>query len=190
MRLLTLATAFYFTTGCASVAAPPAPVLTRPLPAVHESTPRPAARSSTIAPATRITSVSRTAPTAQALRAVELAHGLRGIPYRYGGNGPSVFDCSGFTRHVFRSLGIDLPRIAEHQADAGRWVAPDELQAGDLVFFGESRQKPFHVGIVTSTAGAPLTMIHASTSRGVIETNVTASDYWLQRFKFGRRILP
>ncbi len=189
MRLLTLAAAFYLTTGCASVPPHPAPVPTRPLPAVRESTPGPAARSSTIAPATPIPSVSRTTTTAQTLRAVELARGLRGSPYRLGGNGPAAFDCSGFTRHVFRSLGIELPRIAEYQADTGRWVAPDELQAGDLVFFGESRQKPFHVGIVTSPAGAPLTMIHASTSRGVIETNVTASDYWIQRFTFGRRIL-
>ena len=83
-----------------------------------------------------------------------------------------------------------LPRTAETQARAGRWVAPDELAPGDLVFFGDTREKPHHVGLVVSEPGRPLAMIHASSSRGVIETEVTASAYWLRRLRFGRRVLP
>jgi len=122
-------------------------------------------------------------------RLIRTARSLLATPYRYGGADSRGFDCSGLTVFVFGREGVDLPRTAESQASAGRWVAPDELSEGDLVFFGESRAKPFHVGLVVSVPGEPLTMIHSSSSRGVIQTEVTASSYWLSRLKFGRRVL-
>lgn len=125
-----------------------------------------------------------------AQRAAELARSLLRTPYRYGGESPAGMDCSGLTSYVFERLGVGLPRRAEEQSTMGRWIAPDELRPGDLVFFGEDRDKPFHVGLVVSEAGQPLRMIHAATSRGVVETDVTGSTYWMRRFKFGRRILP
>ena len=38
-----------------------------------------------------------------------------GIMYRYGGTTPSGFDCSGYTRYVYRQLGVSLPRTADQQ---------------------------------------------------------------------------
>jgi cell wall-associated NlpC family hydrolase len=73
-----------------------------------------------------------------------------GVPYRRGGNTPTGFDCSGFTRHVFeRSLGLVLPRRADQQArNAGLLnVQRDELKPGDLVFFNTMRRAFSHVGI-------------------------------------------
>ena len=124
-----------------------------------------------------------------ASRLIRTARSLLATPYRYGGADSRGFDCSGLTVFIFGREGVDLPRTAESQASAGRWVAPDELSGGDLVFFGESRAKPFHVGLVVSVPGEPLTMIHSSSSRGVIQTEVTASPYCLSRLKFGRRVL-
>ena len=120
---------------------------------------------------------------------VSRARSLLGRPYRYGGNGPSTFDCSGFTSYVLASVGIDLPRTAVQQAAIGHWVPPDELRTGDLVFFGTTRTTPFHVGLVVSGPGEALTMIHASTSRGVIETEILSNSYWLSRLRFGRRAI-
>ena len=121
---------------------------------------------------------------------VSTARSLLATPYRYGGADPDGFDCSGLVTFLFLQAGLALPRNAEQQATAGHWVAPDELRPGDLLFFGDVRSKPYHVGVVSSRSGAPLTMIHASTSHGVVETQVTNNPYWLPRLRFGRRVLP
>ncbi len=42
-----------------------------------------------------------------------------GLPYRYGGMSPKGFDCSGFVRYVFGSMGIDLDRTSGSQANQG-----------------------------------------------------------------------
>jgi len=125
----------------------------------------------------------------EANRLVDLARSLLATPYRYSGSDSRGFDCSGLTSYLFRDVGLPLPRTAKSQASAGHWVAPDELRPGDLVFFGESRDKPHHVGLVVSDPGEPLTMIHASSSRGVTQTEITSNSYWLPRLRFGRRVL-
>lgn len=71
--------------------------------------------------------------------AVLYAQGQIGIPYLWGGDGPAEggFDCSGLTRAAYLAAGIDLPRTAQTQYEAGPLVPPGEpLQIGDLVFYG------------------------------------------------------
>lgn len=168
------------TAGCGSVpSAPPdaSRVPAKPRPAVLEPRVEPAAPDPSLAGA------------ATADRIVRIARSLLAKPYRYAGADPKGFDCSGLTSFVFHKVGLALPRTAERQASAGHWVAPDELAGGDLVFFGEQRDKPMHVGVVVSNAGEPLTMIHSSSSRGVVETEILTNSYWLPRLKFGRRVL-
>lgn len=130
-----------------------------------------------------------TRPNSTTAMIVTAARSTLGSPYRYGGADKRGFDCSGLTAHVFAEAGVTLPRTAAVQAEAGRWVALDELSAGDLVFFSTAN-KPDHVGLVISAAGESLRMIHASSSRGVVETDVLRSPYWLDRLRFGRRVLP
>lgn len=75
---------------------------------------------------------------------VAYASNFLGTPYQWGGNGPSTFDCSGFTSYVYSHFGVGLPRIAADQQGAGTAVSRDQLQPGDLVFFGSPAH---HVGI-------------------------------------------
>ncbi|WP_127781762.1 NlpC/P60 family protein [Rhodococcus sp. X156] len=77
-------------------------------------------------------------------RALAVAHTKLGARYVWGGNGPTVFDCSGLTSWAFRQVGVTLPRVAADQAKVGTYVDKSNLQAGDLVFF---YSPVTHVGI-------------------------------------------
>jgi cell wall-associated NlpC family hydrolase len=76
--------------------------------------------------------------------AVAIAAQQAGDPYVYGANGPSSFDCSGFTQYVFGQLGVALPHSAAGQQSMGTPVARGSERPGDLIFFGSPA---YHVGI-------------------------------------------
>ncbi len=65
---------------------------------------------------------------------------FHGIPYLWGGTSSKNIDCSGLVCNVYFMNGILLPRDADMQALIGKELstsmAPDGLEAGDLLFFG------------------------------------------------------
>lgn len=79
------------------------------------------------------------------------ARNYLGVPYLWGGTDPNKgLDCSGFTQLVYKSQGVDLPRVSSQQATAGRAVGSlAEARPGDLLFFDYSPTRPGidHVGI-------------------------------------------
>lgn len=98
---------------------------------------------------------------------LEEAESWIGTPYRYGGTDKKGVDCSGLTYNVYLSIGINLPRTAEHQYNFTKRMSISELEVGDLIFFA-NRGKISHVGIYIGGN----TMIHASTSSGVIRQSL------------------
>lgn len=72
-----------------------------------------------------------------------------GTPYKWGGNSPEEggMDCSGYMVKVYKDVaGIDLPRTTYEQVKQGTAVSKENLQPGDLVFFG-SADNVHHVGM-------------------------------------------
>ncbi|HLU87152.1 MAG TPA: C40 family peptidase [Taishania sp.] len=105
-----------------------------------------------------------------------------GKPYRSAGNTPEGFDCSGFTSYVFNAYKIQLPRRSSEQFDQAKKIRENKVQKGDLVFF-DNGSGVNHVGIIVSEQGESPVMIHASTSKGIILTEINSSEYWVKRLK-------
>jgi murein DD-endopeptidase len=70
-----------------------------------------------------------------------------GRPYRFGGNDPNGFDCSGLVRFAYSQLGINVPRTTVEQYRAARPISLTELMPGDLLFFKLTSDEVSHVGI-------------------------------------------
>ncbi|MGX1672407.1 C40 family peptidase [Streptomyces sp. NPDC055400] len=69
-----------------------------------------------------------------------------GDAYVMGGTGPNSWDCSGLTQAAFAQAGISLPRVSQDQSTAGTPVSLDNLQVGDLLYWG-SAGSAYHVGV-------------------------------------------
>jgi hypothetical protein len=103
-----------------------------------------------------------------------------GVPYAWAGNDPSGFDCSGYSSFIYRNAGKDLPRRAADQFAGSKKIKDKSVQKGDLVFF-DNGSGISHVGIIISDPNQPKVMIHASSSKGIIITDIEKSDYWTKR---------
>lgn len=108
-----------------------------------------------------------------------------GTPYKYGGQGPGGFDCSGFVSYIFNQFGYKLPHNAASQANLGIAVDKNELLPGDLVFFG-GKSYINHVGIYSGNGQ----FIHSSSPRsgGVIYSSLHEA-YYANGYVTARRII-
>eukprot|EP00899_Mesostigma_viride_P006154 jgi/Mesvir1/1553/Mv14533-RA.1 len=81
--------------------------------------------------------------------------------YLWGGTVPPDFDCSGLMQRAFAASDIWVPRDAYQQEAFVDPVALDQLQVGDLVFFGKPApgkpDRATHVGMVVALPLAPVT---------------------------------
>lgn len=120
------------------------------------------------------------------------AYSFKGTPYRFGANGPRAFDCSAFTRHIFKKYDLLLPRTVQFQYKTGYEISVSDIKPGDLVFFRPRKhnsKRIGHVGIVTRTLkGKGFAFIHAARKRGVSES-YSWQPYYSKRFAGARRII-
>jgi len=109
---------------------------------------------------------------------------LIGTPYRFGGDSERGIDCSAFTRRVYRSQGVELPRNSREQARVSASVAHSSIRTGDLIFFDTSINGSIsHVGLFLGNG----TFAHASSSKGVTRSSLK-EKYYVKRFVKGGRI--
>ena len=116
---------------------------------------------------------------------VKTARKWLGTPYRYGGKDRKGTDCSGMTMSVFgEAAAVALPRNSAAQYEYCVSIGHEDLQPGDLVFFCGKRGGPVnHVGLYIGERR----MIHASSSRGVIESSLD-ERYWLTHYYGSGRV--
>lgn len=109
-------------------------------------------------------------------------------PYVLGGKTPDTgFDCSGFTRYVYKQFGYNLASTAAGQTNVGDEVTKENLMPGDLILFqNEEKTKIGHTGIYLGNNE----FIHAANpKRGVVIDNISTNSYYNERFVSARRIV-
>ncbi|WP_455538592.1 C40 family peptidase [Terrisporobacter sp.] len=123
-----------------------------------------------------------------ASKVISYAKKLLGKPYVWGAEGPSSFDCSGFTYYVFKNTAnISLPRVSKDQSNFGTYVKKSNLKEGDLIFFdtnGGNNGNVSHVGIYLGDNK----FIHSSSSKGKVVIS-EMSSYYTKAFVNARRVL-
>ncbi len=113
-----------------------------------------------------------------------------GTPYGYGcAEKGKACDCSGMVMSVYEKVtGVKLPRNSAQQQEFCKNLKKKDVRVGDLCFFatGKDPDKTSHVGIMVDETN----FIHASTSKGVVVSDIT-QPYYERTFKgFGRVPMP
>ena len=111
---------------------------------------------------------------------INTAKSFLGTPYQWGGTSPSGFDCSGFTQYVLAQNGKSIPRTSQEQFASGQAVDKSNLQAGDLVFYGNGEAT--HVGIYEGNNK----IIHSPHTGDVVKES-DFSTYWTSAYLGARR---
>ncbi|MFF7555011.1 C40 family peptidase [Streptomyces olivaceus] len=88
-----------------------------------------------------------------------------GKAYVSGATGPSAYDCSGLVQAAFNQVGISLPRVSQAQSTAGTQVGLDNLQPGDILYWGGAGSA-YHVGVYV---GDGMFVGAQNSSTGVVE---------------------
>lgn len=139
-------------------------------------------------PARHIERISHAVPVSndQTQRIVREARSWIGTPYRYGGQTLAGTDCSGMVMMLYSQVyGLQIPRSSAQQREYALPIAERELKPGDLVFFCTAGGSTVsHVGLYIGSRK----MIHASSSQGVIESNLD-EKYYRQKFHSAGRIV-
>ena len=106
---------------------------------------------------------------------VNYAKNYLGLPYVSNGNSLTTgTDCSGFTKLIYQEFGLSLGRTVASQIYSGTYVAKNDLQPGDLVFYGNNSSYASHVGIYIGSG----LIIHESNPRdGVKISSVNIMVY-------------
>ena len=108
---------------------------------------------------------------------VNTAMSAVGSPYRYGGDGPTAFDCSGLVVYSYQAAGVKVPRTSALQFKASTPISIEEARPGDLLFFSYSN-KVSHVGIYLGNQQ----FVHAPSSGGHVSVQSLEQAHYRDHF--------
>lgn len=117
---------------------------------------------------------------------IDLALTKRGLPYKWGGAGPNVFDCSGLMMWLHNQFGVSMAHGSVPQFSLGVAVPDDKIQPGDMVFFRHKRCVG-HVGLVYQVDGPyEVYYVHAACKKLGVRTDKL--NFKRPRFAGARRV--
>jgi cell wall-associated NlpC family hydrolase len=100
-----------------------------------------------------------------------------GVPYRYGGDSPTGFDCSGLVHYSYHQAGKAVPRTTTQLWKGTSAVNRDEIQAGDILFF-QIEGKMSHVGMYLGDNR----FVHAPSSGKSVSIESLGSEFYRSAF--------
>ena len=119
-----------------------------------------------------------------AAKAIDYAKQMLGKPYKYAGDTPQGFDCSGLVKYSYGRAGISMPRDTQSQRRMSMLVSVHSMREGDLLFFDQEGKKTSHVGIYLGKGR----FIHAPSSGGKVRTDSIDAEFWKKHFVEARRV--
>ncbi|GAB4508944.1 MAG: hypothetical protein Tsb0026_08310 [Sulfuricaulis sp.] len=117
-------------------------------------------------------------------RAADHALTMVGKPYRYGGNTPKGFDCSGLVQYSYARVGVKLPHGTRNLLQVSQPIARSKLRRGDLVFFTQEGRKSSHVALYLGDGR----FVHSPSSGKNVHIAGFSDDYWHRHFTEARRL--
>ena len=116
-----------------------------------------------------------------------LAKTKLGRKYVWGASGTkNTYDCSSFTKYVYKNIGVTIPRTSINQSKFGKYVKRGELQKGDLIFFDTSKRRKGYVNHVGIYLGDNK-FIHASSAKKKVVITSLHKNFYSNRYKGARR---
>ncbi|MBS4171670.1 NlpC/P60 family protein [Bacillus sp. FJAT-49736] len=108
----------------------------------------------------------------------------------YKPTAPYKFSCASFIMYIFEKNGVDLATYNEdYMVQQGTYVARNELQKGDLVFFKSKKTgtDPDHVGMYIGDNK----IIHmADPQQNIVISDMNSKPYYTESYYSARRVLP
>ena len=118
-------------------------------------------------------------------KASDTALAMVGRPYKYTGDTPAGFDCSGLVRYSYITAGMDLPHGTSALKNLTKPVGLGSARKGDLLFFVQDGKKYSHVGIFVGNDQ----FVHAPSTGGHVRKDSVADPYWQKHYLDTRRFL-
>jgi murein DD-endopeptidase len=118
------------------------------------------------------------APSPYGTQAAAVAKQMIGVKYRYGGETPSGFDCSGLAFYAYQRAGLTIPRNSTAQQRAAKPIELAQASPGDLLFFDTSWNR-HHVGIYLGKGR----FVHAPSKGKKVSIDSLDDGYFLKRLK-------
>jgi probable lipoprotein NlpC len=127
---------------------------------------------------------TQTVNTSKATAATRIAKSMIGQPYRYGGQSPRGFDCSGLVWYSYKKVGVNTARTSKELRKQAKKIPRKKMKTGDLVFF-KGWVRTGHVGIYIGNGR----FIHAPSSGKKVKIDRMDTGYWDKHFKSAGRIV-